>query len=67
MTGELQQSNKQTNILRDTETDKHLGRKHTKGRKILTNRRTSRLMWTQRERERERAGERETERHINKK
>ena len=30
------QTNKQTNILRDTETDKHLGRKHTKGRKIHT-------------------------------
>ena len=27
-------TNQQTNILRDTETDKHLSRKHTKGRKI---------------------------------
>ena len=36
---------KQTNRLRDTETGKHLGRKHTKGAKcILTNRRTSKLI-----------------------
>ena len=27
---------KQTNILKDTETDKHLGKKHTTGRKIHT-------------------------------
>ena len=27
---------KQTNILKDTETDKHLGKKHTTGRKTHT-------------------------------
>ena len=41
MTGAVSQLNKQTNRLRDTETGKHLGRKHTKGRKRHTNRRTS--------------------------
>ena len=34
------QTSKQTNILRDTETDKQLGRKHTKGRKIHTYKKT---------------------------
>ena len=35
---------KQTNRLRDTKTDKHLGRKHTKGTKdIFTNRPTRKL------------------------
>ena len=36
MTGAGQQPSKQINILRDTETDKHLGRKHTTGRKMHT-------------------------------
>ena len=30
------ETNKQSNRLRDTETDKHLGIKHTKGRKTHT-------------------------------
>ena len=39
-----EQTNKQPNILRDTETDKHLGKKILKKQKeILINRRTSRL------------------------
>ena len=35
-----QQPNKQTKILSDTETDKHLDRKHAKRRKILTYKKT---------------------------
>ena len=36
MAGAGQQPNKQTNRLRDTETDKNLDRKQTKGTKIHT-------------------------------
>ena len=52
MTGAEQHANKQTNRLRDTETEKHFDRKCTKGKKekdILTNRGTSKL--NERERE----------------
>ena len=45
MAGAGQQQNKQTRRLRDTETDKHLGRKTIikEQKYVLTNRRTSRL------------------------
>ena len=67
MNGAGQHPNKQTNRLRDTETEKYFGRKCTKGKKekdILTNRGTSKL--NERDRQTDRKRETHTERLIDK-
>ena len=65
MTGAGQHPNKQTNRLRDTETEKYFGRKCTKGKKekdILTNRGTSKLNERDRQTDRQTERERHTQR-----